>query len=318
MDTDTTALRDAALAAAARGWHVFPLRPQGKPPALHGQRACPSTGPCQHGHQGWEQRATTDAERIRAAWSHAAYNVGLATGPSGLCVLDLDTLKPGESAAEAPEPWRQAGASCGEDVLILLADHAAESPLADTFTVATPSGGLHLYYRAPAGVELRNTGGEAGHGLGWKVDTRAGGGYVVAPGSITPTGTYRVVLDVDPAPLPDWLAERLTPAPLPPAPVVPIRTGYGRRSRYLEAAVRAESAKVTDAAKGQRNAALYGAALALGQLVAGGSLTDEEVTATLLQAAAGHLAVCAYSEHQARQTIASGLHAGANRPRHIA
>lgn len=318
MDTQTDALQTSALAAAERGWHVFPLRPHVKRPALHGRSTCPGTGLCEREHQGWEQRATTDAARIRAAWAHKCYNIGLATGPSGLCVLDLDTLKPGETTADVPSPWRKRGATCGEDVLISLAEQAGQPLLGDTLTVVTPSGGLHLYYRAPEGVELRNTGGEHGHGLGWKIDTRACGGYVVAPGSMTPDGTYRVVHDVVPTQLPDWLADRLTPAPLPPAPVVPIRTGQGRRSRYLEAAVRAEGAKVTGAAKGQRNGALYGAALALGQLVAGGSLTAEEVTAVLLDAAGRHLAVRAYSEHQARQTIASGLHAGSKRPRQIA
>ncbi|TFV34374.1 hypothetical protein E4K10_24465 [Streptomyces sp. T1317-0309] len=32
----------AALDAAERGWHVFPLRPGGKPPALHGEKSCPT------------------------------------------------------------------------------------------------------------------------------------------------------------------------------------------------------------------------------------------------------------------------------------
>ena len=39
-----TALLSAALDAAARGWHVFPLRQGGKRPALHGETACPGTG----------------------------------------------------------------------------------------------------------------------------------------------------------------------------------------------------------------------------------------------------------------------------------
>lgn len=316
MDSTDSPLRDAALAAAERGWHVFPLQPRAKRPALHGRSACPGTGACRDGHQGWEQRATVDASRIRAAWSHDHYNIGLAAGPSGLCVLDLDTLKPGEESTEVPEPWREAGATCGEDVLILLAEQAGHPPLPDTLTVATPTGGWHLYYQAPPGVELRNTEGGQGRGLGWKIDTRAGGGYVVAPGSTTPEGVYRVVLDMAPAPLPQWIADQLAPPPLPAAPVSPIRAGT--RSRYLHATVRAEAAKVTDAARGQRNAALYGAALALGQLVAGGSLGTEEVTTALLHAAAGHVACRAYSERQAHQTITSGLAAGANRPRQVA
>ncbi|MPY82600.1 MAG: DNA primase [Actinophytocola sp.] len=305
----------AALGAVERGWHVFPLLPNGKRPALHGHDTCPGTGPCADGHRTPEQRATTDPARICAAWAHKPYNIGIATGPSGLCVLDLDTLKHQETV---PDRWAAENATSGEDVLAILATDAGEELPGDTLTVRTASGGLHLYFTAPAGIELRNTSGEHGRGLGWKIDTRAWGGYVVAAGSITPAGTYQLVYDGHTAPLPGWLADRLNPTPPPPAPVTPIRPRGGQRSRYVEAAVRAETAKVHHAAKGQRNAALYGAAVALGQLVAGGALTADEHEAVLLRAAGRHITCRAYSEHEARRTIASGLRAGANRPRRIA
>jgi len=83
----------AAMAHASRGWHVFPLRPGSKQPALHGEDHCPRTGPCRHGHQGWEQRATTDPARIRACWVRGAWNVAIACGRSGLVVIDLDTRR---------------------------------------------------------------------------------------------------------------------------------------------------------------------------------------------------------------------------------
>ncbi|MGI5402942.1 bifunctional DNA primase/polymerase [Streptomyces sp. CA-135486] len=41
----------------------------------------------------WESRATTDRERIHRCWTRAPYNIGIATGPSRLVVLDLDTAK---------------------------------------------------------------------------------------------------------------------------------------------------------------------------------------------------------------------------------
>jgi hypothetical protein len=313
---DTADTLTVALDAAARGWHVFPLRPGAKRPALHSQAHCPLTGPCANGHRGWEQRATTDPDRIRAAWAHAAYNVGVATGPSGLCVLDLDTLKPDETTADIPQPWKAAGATNGEDALAVVAEAAGQELPGDTLTVRTPSGGWHLYYTAPPGIELRNTSGERGQGIGWKIDTRAWGGYVVAPGSQVDGQRYECIYDGVTAPLPAWLVERLTPAPPPPATVTPIRRG--RRSRYLEAAIRAESAKVHDARNGERNAALYAGAVALGQLVAGGCLSEVEHEELLLAAAARHIALGAYSEAQARQTIHSGRTAGAKRPRQIA
>lgn len=314
MSTDSPLLA-AALTAAARGWHVFPVRPGTKRPALHRFDRCPRTGLCAPGHQGWEQRATTDPDRIHAAWAAGAFNVGVATGPSGLVVIDLDAATPGETP---PEPWDQPGISGGEDVLAELAEQAGQPLPLDTLTVATPSGGLHLYYHAPEGAALRNTQGQRGAGLGWKIDTRAAGGYVLAPGSVVNEREYTITHDTAPAELPGWLLNALRPAPLPPPPERPAPVASSRRGRYLQAAIDAETAKVTEAPKGQRNAALYAAAVALGQLVAGGALTDQDVTGTLLQAAGRHIAVHAYSARQATATIASGLRAGANRPRQVA
>ncbi|HEY3477914.1 MAG TPA: bifunctional DNA primase/polymerase [Streptomyces sp.] len=312
MNQTTTV--DAALDAAARGWHVFPLRPGTKRPAGHPEDRCPGTGRCAGGHRTPEQRATTDPDKIRAAWTHAPYSIGVATGPSGLCVLDLDTAKPGE---DIPQRWAAAGARCGEDVLAVVADEAGRELPGDTLTVRTPSGGLHLYYRVPAGVVLRNTSGERGQGLGWKVDTRAWGGYVVGPGTVTDAGRYEFVWDGPVAELPAWLVDRLTPAPLPAAPVVPIRPAGSRRSRYLDVAIRAEAGKVANA-KDNRNATLYAAAVALGQLVAGGALTEDEVRAALMTAAGRHIGTRHFTAREAHNAIKSGLRAGANRPRKVA
>lgn len=314
MSTPDENLLAAVLDAAGRGWHVFPLRPGRKRPAGHNLDACPRTGRCADGHRTWEQRATTDPAKIRAAWSHDAYNIGLATGPSGLVVLDLDVLKPGE---QIPAAWADKGAACGEDVLAILAEQAGQPLPGDTLTVRTPSGGLHLYFRAPDGVQLRNTGGERGSGLGWKVDTRAWGGYMVAPGSVTPAGRYEYLSDGPVTAMPAWVVDRLTPAAPPPAPVVPIRPSTGRRDRYLTAAIRAEAGKVADA-KTDRNATLYAAALALGQLVAGGALGAEEVRAALMTAAGRHIGTRHFTAREAETTISSGLKAGENRPRRIA
>jgi hypothetical protein len=312
---DQHRLMVAALDYAARGWHVFPLRPNTKRPALHHPTHCPATGACADGHAGWEQRATTDPTRIRTAWSAGPFNIGIATGPSGLLVVDLDMPDPGE---DPPASWDQEGIRDGQDVFAAVTEQAGQPYPGDTLTVATPSGGVHLYFTAPPGIELRNTGGDRGRGLGWKVDTRAHGGYVVAPGSIVNGQRYRVLLDQPPAALPDWLVDRLRPAPLPPVPDQPVQVATGRRSRYLDAAIRMECERVHTAPKGQRNACLYAAAVALGQLVAGGALTEQDHQQVLLTAAGRHLAVGAYTEHQARATIRSGLDKGRNRPRQVA
>ncbi len=59
----------------------------------------------------WEQRATTDPDRIRAAWSRAPFNVGIATGPSGLLVVDLDVPKD-KGCSGAPDGAATFGALC--------------------------------------------------------------------------------------------------------------------------------------------------------------------------------------------------------------
>ena len=289
----------AALAAAHRGWHVFPLRPNDKRPAIpsHSEADCDRSDPwCRDGHRGWEARATTDEARIRRAWTQAPYNVGIACGPSGLLVLDLDTAK------DDLEPSLPRS---GVEVLTALAAEAGEQ-LPDTYTVQTGRGGAHLYYRQPAdGPQLANT---AGH-LGRLIDTRGHGGYVVAAGSIVAGHPYLTSNRSEPVPLPDWLTTRLTPPP--PTQTAPLVIGSGREGAYLHAAITAELDRIRAAGEGCRNHTLFRAAAALGQLVAGGCLTDSDVTANLTQAAlAGGL-----TARETARTIASGLRTGSHHPR---
>src|SRR4051812_1287269 len=185
----------AALDAAERGWAVLPLRLGDKRPALHGEDVCPAIGDCAGGHRKWEERATIDPDRIRRAWGDLPFNVGIATGPSGLVVVDLDMPKR-KSSTDTPT---------GVTTFTALCERAGHD-VPSTRTVRTASGGVHLYFTAPPGVRLGNTAGR----LGKRIDTRAWGGYVVAPGSLTPTGAYAVVNDMQPAPLPDWPCARLT------------------------------------------------------------------------------------------------------------
>ncbi|WP_031026375.1 bifunctional DNA primase/polymerase [Streptomyces sp. NRRL WC-3725] len=251
-------LLGAALAAAERGWHVFPLRPGTKRPALHGESVCPRTGPCAGGHRKWEQRATTDPSRIRAAWAHAPYNVGIATGPSGLLVVDLDRPK---SDTDAPDGAASFKALCER--------HG--QPVPTTRTIRTASGGAHLYFTSPGGTRLSNTAGT----LAPLVDTRAHGGYVVAAGSVVDGFRYRVDGAALLRPVPQWLLTLLAPPhpvnrPATPAPLPVVAAG--RRGRYAEAALRHETATVAATQEGGRNTALLRAARALGRFVASGEL----------------------------------------------
>ncbi|MFF1795662.1 bifunctional DNA primase/polymerase [Kitasatospora sp. NPDC058263] len=296
----------AALAAAERGWSVFPLAPNAKYPALHSEERCPRTGPCTPRHLGWERRATTDTAVIHRAWSHGPYGTGLACGPSGLVVVDLDTPKhPGDVP---PVRWAGQGITDGHDVFAALCEEHGQPGLYETFTVRTGRGGTHLYFTAPPGLDLRNTCGEKGQGLGWKVDTRAHGGYVVAAGSTVAGHPYTVLLDVAPMRLPPWLAYLLTPKAPPAAQLdtAAVRARIGRLAAYTQAAVRGEAQKVESAGEGVRNHTLFASAAALGRLVAAGTLPERDATDALL--GAGQKA--GLGEAECRRTIAKGLARG--------
>ncbi|MFL1901056.1 bifunctional DNA primase/polymerase [Streptomyces tauricus] len=264
-------LLNAALSAAERGWYVFPLRVGSKRPALHGETSCPRTGPCASGHAKWEQRATTDLERIRVAWSHGPFNVGIATGPSRLVVVDLDMPKSQDKGSE--------GTPDGVTTFEALCERTGRA-VPDTYRTRTPSGGMHLYFTAPDGVRLTNTAGS----IAPLVDTRACGGYVVAAGCTTPAGPYEAVGGPVAAPVPAWLLSILQPSPKPVQAPTGITAGQYRR--YADVALGCEVRNVATAADGTRNASLLRAARALGRFIASGDL-PRTVVEQALRGAAG-------------------------------
>lgn len=107
--------REAALAWAARGFKVFPLRPGSKLPI----------------DKSWYDLASNDADTVRRIWTDPVlgwpktYNVGVLT--DDLIVVDIDT--------KSGKP--------GLDTYLNLG-----LPL-DTLLVRTPSGGMHAYFTGP-------------------------------------------------------------------------------------------------------------------------------------------------------------------------
>lgn len=295
----------AALAYAEGGWSVFPLRPGSKRPAVptHTASDCDRRDHrCAEGHLGWEERATTNPRRITKAWRRHPYGIGIACGPAGLLVVDLDTAKNDTPA--------------GTDSLARLEHHHGQT-LPATWTVGTPTGGRHLYYLQPTDKPLGNTAGRAGPGI----DTRGQGGYVVAPPTRITSGDYWLIDDHPPAELPTWFAHLLTTPPKPrpsdARPRSPQTLSGDRVSRYVARAIEGELDRISAAPEGQRNHALFCSAIALGQLVGAQVLNQSEAQQLLLDAAQTHIQAGAYSTTQARQTIASGMRRGTNEPRQI-
>jgi hypothetical protein len=286
-------LLKSALATAARGWHVFPCAPDAKQPALRGN---------------WQELATTSAERIRAWWARVPYNIGIACGPSGLVVIDLDQSRDLAGAFATGYLFPLSGA----DALARLArEHGAPYP-SGTYTVDTPSGGCHLYFAASAGVRVRNSAGA----LGPLIDVRADGGYVVGAGSRIGRLAY-AARGAGPGaalPLPPWLGRLLVDDYEPPAsvdlPQFPaVDQAQGRA--YAMAALRAETERVAAARPGTRNDTLNRAAFSLGQLVAARLLPPLPVVTGLLSAALA----AGLPEDEAVRTIRSGMAGGARKPR---
>ena len=121
--------------------------------------------------------ASNDPEQIRKWWAAKPdANVAIATGPSRLRVVDFDH-----------------GVTEGH------------FPTLDTYAVRTgrrPEIGVQLYY-ADDGTG-RNVGGWQKDG--WSGDVRGKGGYVMAAGSVHPSGErYEVLSDSPVLPVPGWV-----------------------------------------------------------------------------------------------------------------
>ena len=142
---------EAALSYCARGWHVLPLACRGKEP---------TTG------RGWHD-ATADAQKAAQWWRGAEQlNIGIALALSDLIAIDVDTPRP------------KNGMTDGRPVLAALESDLC--PLPPSPTADTPTGGAHLLFLRPAGVELIGKIGKAIDVLGAK--------YIVAAPSVHPNG----------------------------------------------------------------------------------------------------------------------------------
>ncbi|WP_191094410.1 bifunctional DNA primase/polymerase [Nocardia colli] len=285
-------LRDAALRAATRGWYVFPLRANAKTPALAGD---------------WSGHATTDADRIRDWWNdNPRRNIAIATGPSALLVVDIDI--------EDRDPTQPAIPPTAQILRARLAAFTGDSAGLRTFAVRTPSGGAHFYYRAPATPELGCSVGR----IGPSIDSRGRGGYVVAAGSRTRAGIYRVIDARPVAELPAALAELLVPLTPQPASNQPdSNPSPAYTNPYLAAIVAGETHRVANPAPNTRNNTVFHAAITLGRLVAGGELTEQQVRTELTAAALDHIGVDGFTHTELDRAITNGLAYGAQRPRHL-
>ncbi len=283
--------------------------------------------------------ATLDQDRIQHWWeNHPEFGIGVSCGPAGLVVIDIDAhparppardrILPGIPIADHID---LTGLSNGFHTLAVLAALRGQPSPADdetTLRVRTPSGGLHVWYRAGDSRRWQSSvGSSPGRALAWQVDIRAHGSYIVAPGTTTQHGTYTPVGDTRaPAALPLWLAQELertghlpapdvpAPRPVPPRARQAVLAAGGGRDR-VHNALATVLAPVEACGKVAEGAGfsdtLNRAAYTLGGLVAAGRLPQEEAEQALKETA---LAARPGQERRIDQIIRSGLTAGLERP----
>ncbi|MEV5689038.1 MULTISPECIES: bifunctional DNA primase/polymerase [unclassified Streptomyces] len=334
---------------AEQGWPVHPLAAGRKTPAgncdacrrpghTHRGCGCAAEGRWCHGFHA----ATCDPDRIAQWWgSNPEFGVGVSCGPAGLVVIDIDAHPQGLPERDRllpgiliPEQVDLTGLTHGFHTLAVLAAlRGAPDPAADTSTlrVRTPSGGLHVWYRAPdARAWQCSTGSGNGRALAWQVDVRAHGGYIIAPGTTTAAGRYTALGTTRrPALLPGWLAQELERTghlpqePLPGPRPVPSRArqaviaaGGGReRTAGALSAVLAEVTACAAVAEGAGfSEKLNRASYTAGGLVTAGHLTHEQAEQILQSAAA---VARPGQDRRAAQIIRSGMSAGSRRPLYL-
>jgi hypothetical protein len=199
-----------ALAAARIGWWTFPL--------AAGQKT-PEGSLVPHG----VKDASRDEAQLRAWWaSRPELGIGLACGPSGLLVLDVDPRNGGDVVLEE-----------------FVRAHGA---LPHTPTAETGGGGAHFVFRAPVDPvtgEVLRLRAKLAPGL----DLKGDGGYIVVAPSVHPSGQrYRWHPRARPsetplADLPGWALEMArhvaAAATIPPHLPRENASSVDRASRYL-------------------------------------------------------------------------------------
>jgi hypothetical protein len=342
-----------ALQLASLGWHVFPLAWRDKRPLAncpdcrevdgrptHTPETCPClpAGRWCHG----VRAATVDPDRLTAWWTTEPRAVpGIAAGPSGLCLIDIDTghdelpddlatgLLPGIdlSAEDIPaEAWSDgARFRDGRDSLSLLARLRARTnswPQDDAHrpvATATPSGGRHLWYRAPAPNLRQVIAKNNRNAFAWQVDIKAGWSYGIAPGARASAGLYKPMRGdlAQVGTMPGWLAAEVirvaspTPPQRPPtsAPTSRPLTSTGRAGAYIDAVLDNGIRDLAGLRDG-RKAALAALAYKLGGLIAGAGLDWATAESALIDAGIG----TGLTPAIATRTVSRSMTNGRSRP----
>lgn len=139
----------------------------------------------------WPARATTDRAEIEKRWLSSRLRLLVGYTLAGHVAIDIDTVEGHGADSDGPTTWTTL---------------TAGRSVPPTWTVKTPTGGLHYVFRIPATMKITSKAGALGKGLDVKSGRAA---YLVGPGSSTSRGTYTLVDDSPPAEVPQWLLDEL-------------------------------------------------------------------------------------------------------------
>lgn len=200
-----------ALWLAKQGFHVFPLIPNSKLPAI----------------EDFPHLASCDPAQIKKWWVdpilgwEQPYNIGISTTKfsqnQALLVVDVDNK----------------GAKKGSEEIEKLKKENLEVP--QTFTQKTPSGGLHFVYVVKEPIKQGTS------VLAPGLDIRGRGGYIVGAGSEIDGKRYEVYGEVKFKAAPKWMVDKCGKAPektqtskLTPITNINAKNALARAIFYLE------------------------------------------------------------------------------------
>lgn len=269
-----------------RGWAVFPV--------LHGDKL-----PAGKWTVMSESVPTPDMLQT-SEWFGVLRNIGIATGPSNLVVIDEDRYN----------AFTELAARLHQE-------------LPTTYTVETGKG-RHFYFEAPDDVRITNSSGQLKQ---YGIDVRGAGGYVVAEGSLHPNGNvYRAMYPWEETrPLPEWvidmILERGASTLVSDANLAPPQKSISEHTPFTRAQaeeyLKVPYQRLISSQQGEQNAVLNSYAFALGHFASEnperGFYSAEEAQKMCLEAAR----LCGYyfrDAFGADKTIRSGLVAGMNDP----
>ncbi|MEO6151863.1 MAG: DUF3987 domain-containing protein [Croceibacterium sp.] len=248
---DGASLLDAALGYVAKGLPVFPCNPRDKTPLIKNGLLAASA-----------DKDTVSGWWVR--WPDAM--IGMPTGErTGFWVLDVDDPAMFEAA-------------CRFDLPVTRRCDTGK--------------GYHLLYKWDPAKEVRNSQRHVKRGWPFAelpgAETRGEGGYVIVPPSIHPAGrTYQWHDDAGMSDAPARLYSIVRKVPANDGQPPLADSGYvsdGRDTAYGLAALEAECELIRAAGNGEQESALNEAALKIGALIAGGSVSRETARANLIDA----------------------------------